>query len=314
MMKLDNNFPTFDQVIEPGGYAWWYMDAISDDEKYGLTIIALIGSVFSPYYAWSGRHDPLNHCALNVALYGGKKQRWTMTERKRKEVDCSPHDLQLGPSALHWNGDNLKVDVNEVAAPFPSRVRGSVRIFPSALTRHTYVLDTKKQHLWRPIAPKSRVEVDFEYPGLKWSGHGYFDFNSGGTPLEVAFQSWDWMRANLSDDAIILYDLVDRNKKRQSLALRFSPNGDVDHFAPPPPTPLPRTRWWWIKRATQAEEQAVRVVKTLEDTPFYSRSLLKTQLFSEKTLAVHESLDLDRFSSNWVRVLLPVRMPRWWFS
>jgi carotenoid 1,2-hydratase len=26
--------------------------------------------VFSPYYKKSGRGDPLDHCALNVALYG----------------------------------------------------------------------------------------------------------------------------------------------------------------------------------------------------------------------------------------------------
>ena len=55
------------------GYAWWYVDALSDDGQHGLTIIAFIGSVFSPYYAWARRRgpaDPLNHCALNVALYG----------------------------------------------------------------------------------------------------------------------------------------------------------------------------------------------------------------------------------------------------
>ncbi len=35
-----------------GGYAWWYVDALSDDGRHGLTLIAFIGSVFSPYYAW----------------------------------------------------------------------------------------------------------------------------------------------------------------------------------------------------------------------------------------------------------------------
>ena len=62
--------PCFDQDVVPGGYAWWYVDAISDDGQHGLTIIAFIGSVFSPYYAWAGRRDPLDHCAFNVALYG----------------------------------------------------------------------------------------------------------------------------------------------------------------------------------------------------------------------------------------------------
>ena len=39
--------------VRPGGYAWWYVDALSDDGQHGLTIIAFIGSVFSPYYAWA---------------------------------------------------------------------------------------------------------------------------------------------------------------------------------------------------------------------------------------------------------------------
>ena len=43
-----------------------------------LPIIAFIGSVFSPYYAWSGRTDPYNHCAINLALYGPRSSRWAM--------------------------------------------------------------------------------------------------------------------------------------------------------------------------------------------------------------------------------------------
>jgi carotenoid 1,2-hydratase len=50
--------PRFDRAVPAGGYSWWYVDAISDDGRYGLTVIAFIGSVFSPYYKQSGRADP----------------------------------------------------------------------------------------------------------------------------------------------------------------------------------------------------------------------------------------------------------------
>ena len=43
--------PRFDAPVVRGGYSWWYVDALSDDGKNGITLIALIGSVFSPYYA-----------------------------------------------------------------------------------------------------------------------------------------------------------------------------------------------------------------------------------------------------------------------
>jgi hypothetical protein len=55
-------------------YLWWYVDALSDDGRHGLTIIAFVGSVFSPYYAWAHARGPAladDHCAINVALYGG---------------------------------------------------------------------------------------------------------------------------------------------------------------------------------------------------------------------------------------------------
>jgi carotenoid 1,2-hydratase len=52
------------------------------------------------------------------------------------------------------------------------------------------------------------------------------------------------------------------------------------------------------------------VVQTLEDAPFYARSVVASQLQGESVNAVHESLSLDRFRSGWVQVLLPFRMPR----
>ena len=67
--------PGYDLAVAPDGYAWWYLDALSDDGASGITVIAFIGSVFSPYYALARRRrhgrggaDPLAHCAINVAF------------------------------------------------------------------------------------------------------------------------------------------------------------------------------------------------------------------------------------------------------
>ena len=93
----------FDCPVPDGGYVWWYIDALSDDGEHGLTLIAFIGSVFSPYYASArrrGRSDPMNHCALNVALYGPRASRWAMTERGGARVAREASALGIGPSAL----------------------------------------------------------------------------------------------------------------------------------------------------------------------------------------------------------------------
>ena len=47
--------PRFDIRVEKNGYAWWYIDGISKDGTKAISIIGFIGSVFSPWYKWSGR-------------------------------------------------------------------------------------------------------------------------------------------------------------------------------------------------------------------------------------------------------------------
>lgn len=109
----------------------------------------------------------------------------------------------------------------------------------------------------------------------------------------------------------MLYDAVRRDGSKRLLALRFGPDGSVASFDAPPPVRLPPATVWRVDRATRADAgHGAAVMETLEDTPFYTRSLLRTHLLSERAMAVHESLSLDRFRTGWVQALLPFRMPR----
>jgi carotenoid 1,2-hydratase len=290
------------------------VDALSEDGRDGITLIALIGSVFSPYYAWArrrGESEPRDHCALNVALYGADARRWTMTERGRPALHQTAERLDIGPSTVYWNGDALVIAVDEIAVPVPSRVRGQVRVYPAAITRRDFALDPAGRHRWWPIAPVARVEVAFERPALRWVGTGYFDMNSGSEPLEQGFNRWDWSRADLEGETAILYDTQARTGQETQLALRIDSKGGIDPFAAPPRTPLPTSRIWRIARGTRCEQGFLaRIDRTLEDTPFYARSVVRTRLLTREVTAMHESLNLKRFASGWVQSLLPFRMPR----
>jgi carotenoid 1,2-hydratase len=299
----------FDQPVEPGGYAWWYVDALSDDGRHGLAIIALIGSVFSPYYAWSGRRDPLDHCAVNVALYSPRGNRWAMTERGRSAVLRSRHELAIGRSALSWDGTGLTIKVDEVAVPLPSRIRGTIRVEPTGLNTESFSLDAAGRHLWRPIAPSARVSAEFDAPDLRWSGDGYFDMNAGSEPLETGFVDWTWSRAALSRGSAILYDARRRQEGSVSLALRFDKSGNYEKLKPPPIVQLPTTRWR-LARQTRSDDGTAEISRSFEDTPFYARSRISTRLFGENVIGVHESLSLNRFANPMVRLMLPFRMPR----
>jgi carotenoid 1,2-hydratase len=300
--------PRFDRAVAPGGYAWWYVDALSQDRAFGLTIIAFIGSVFSPYYIWSGRVDPLDHCAVNVGLYGPRGKRWAMTERARSSLSRAANSLAIGRSALEWRAGGLEIDIDEVCVPLPTRIRGRVRIEPAAVNAQSFALDARGRHAWRPIVPSARVTVDLERPALRWRGEGYFDMNAGDEPLENGFDSWTWSRAALSPGATILYEASRRDGGDLALAMRFDAAGRCEPFTPPPVAALPNT-CWRIARQTRSDE-AASVERTFEDTPFYARSLVSSTLLRENVVSVHESLSLTRFSNPIVRLMLPFRMPR----
>jgi carotenoid 1,2-hydratase len=301
--------PRFDQNVPPGGYAWWYVDAFSEDQQFGLSIIAFIGSVFSPYYAWSGRRDPLDHCAMNIALYGPRGARWAMTERRRAALRRDATSLEIGPSAMKWDGRSLEIDINEISAPWPHRLRGHVRVEPETINPRAFTLESQGSHVWRPIAPIARVSAEFSQPDIKWSGNGYFDSNFGDEPLEAGFRRWTWSRARTRGGSAILYDAERRREGPLVLGLEFDRSGGFAAFAPPPVVALPRTRWR-IERTTRSEHGGARIIDGFEDTPFYSRSMIDHALLGERVSSMHESLDLDRFANPLVRAMLPFRMPR----
>ncbi len=300
-----------DVPVGPNGYVWWYVDALSRDGAHGITIIAFLGSVFSPYYAWrrrSGPANPLEHCALNVAVYG-QPARWAMTERGAAQVERDTTRLRIGPSGLSWDGHMLTITIDERTMPKTGRIRGTVRVHAPALTGAAFALDAAGLHRWSPPAPSATVEVALEAPAVQWSGPGYLDTNDGDAPLEEAFARWDWCRAPMQDGTAILYEATERSGESACVTLHVSQNGAVTPLTPPPPVTLPRTRWR-IARATRAEHGDAHVVRTLEDTPFYARSVLASRLLGERVMAIHESLSLDRFRSPWVQAMLPFRMPR----
>lgn len=269
--------------------------------------------MFSPYYVMArrhGRHDPENHCAINVALYGVGGPSWSCTERGRSRLDRTATCLSIGPSSATWRGNTLEFRLDEVTTPLPRRLRGVVRVEPRAIAPHVFDLDEAGRHRWRPISPCARVEVVLDSPELRWSGEGYLDSNDGDEPLDAAFTDWHWSRASLRDGTAVNYEVTRRTGEQAAVALRFDKAGRVTEEDPPPTATLARSRWG-VRRATRADVGANPSVRqTLEDGPFYARSVLDTGLYGERAIAVHETVSLDRFRKGWVQAMLPFRMPR----
>jgi carotenoid 1,2-hydratase len=267
--------------------------------------------VFSPYYAWSGRRHPEEHCAVNVALYGHNVGRWTMTERGRTALSRTPDSLRIGPSEARWRDGALSISIAEISAPLPRRVRGEVRVRPRAMVSASYDLDGSGRHWWCPLAPVADIEVKMESPRLSWRGSGYLDTNFGTRPLEDDFAAWNWSRARARDGAIVLYDTRLVSGDQRAIGIHIGDDGRVQPIAMPPPFALPSTPIWSIARQTRSDPATVaRVERTLEDTPFYARSMVVTEVGGVSVRAIHESLSLERFRQPIVKLMLPFRMPR----
>ncbi len=251
--------------------------------------------------------------ALNVALYGAGGRRWAMTERGRASARRGVSEFAIGPSRLHWDGNSLLVEIDEIGMPLPQRVRGSVRLWPQGLSCFSAALDREGRHRWGPIAPCSRIEVDLAQPGCRWSGHAYLDSNEGDEPIDGPFQAWDWSRATLKDGSTaVLYDVRPKQGAEHLIARRFAPDGSSTPFDAPPRQAVQGSTLWRVGRSMRSDAGAapVRLQQTLEDTPFYARSVLDCSLLGERVTALHETLLVPRVVSWPVRLMLPWRMPR----
>lgn len=274
--------------------------------------------MFSPYYHVSGRKQPENHVAFNVALYQPSGNIWAMTERGSKNLVRNSKSLWIGNSGLGWSDGGLELAFEEMALPWPGhrllprRFTGRIRLDPEFLHLKPFDLDADGRHVWWPLVPQARLKVECDLlPNGGWEGEAYHDLNFGSRPLESDFAAWDWARGRAKGEkTFVLYDAKMRNGNERTLGLAFSAGRDAEPIDLPARRSLPRGAWG-IRGNIHCDETArPQRARRLEDTPFYTRSLVETTLAGERLQMVHETLDCGRLANPFVRMMLPFRMPR----
>jgi carotenoid 1,2-hydratase len=212
---------------------------------------------------------------------------------------------------MRWEDDRLVIDIDEVSGPpLISRIRGQIRVMPSAITSVELLLTPDGAHVWRPFAPSSRIEVEIDRPGWTWTGEGYFDANFGTRALEEDFSYWTWGRYPTASGATCFYDATRLDGTELAAGFRFGHDGSAETIALPPKAALRRSLWA-VKRETRGDAGVrPRQMLNMLDAPFYSRSAVETSMDGERTTGVHEALDLRRFRNPLLKPLLAVRVPR----
>ena len=300
---------------------------MSDDGRHGMTLILMVGSVFSPFYRREilrGRGDPARHAAVNLALYdlaspGGSwlgpvfrrktGDHWILTEGGSLTRDRA--SLSIGATHATWDGKQLRVSLWERTSPFARTVAGTLVLTPSAVADETHTLDAAGKHTWSPIAPFGRIEVDLPEPGLTWRGPAYFDHNAGDEPLARGFSGWTWSRMTSDDRTVVIYDVDRRDGTAHRIARAFHATGIRETCAGHVvTTELPTTSFRIDRAARTIGSSTATLGRTLEDTPFYARSHLTGTLDGRRAEGVHEVVDMARFESPVVQHMLPYRMRR----
>jgi carotenoid 1,2-hydratase len=327
MLSMD-----FGSPVLPGGYSWWYFDAISDDGERALTAIFFIGSVFSPDYAARIRAGAAaraeEHLGVNLALYQrGKKAAWVMSEYSAAALKrADDGGLTIGESSIE-SGIRTRVQIRERSAPFllslarvGGRVEGEIELEPLAppLPEPT-VLDGAAGHRWIVPIPRARVKVRFKKPGFEFDGTGYHDMNRGDGRLEAAFSRWSWARFHAPGKegrTIVLYAARTVSGQRRSLIV------DARDGAPPSERVArvvearlgdERKAGWGLTLPEWFELGPLRATpeSLVESSPFYARYLgALSENGAPIARGVGEHLDLDRFRARGIQFLLRFKTRR----
>lgn len=299
--------PTWRRAIAaPGGYAWWYVDALTDEGD-GLVCILFLGSVFSPLYAARCRRGeramPLEHCAVNLALYRrGKRIAFVMSEYPRA-ASADPEQLAIGATTMRAAGGATTITLAERTMPGHGRLYGTIRIEPLAPPWPEYrIAGDAAGHAWRVLAPRARIRAEIGSHRFALDAEGYFDHNAGAGRLEASFASWSWARVARPDGLTILYQLADRAGGRRAFRFDERPGGavEVSEGEAAPATGERSLRWGMKLPRAFGPRGGWRLEpgEPIDVAPFYARYRARlVEPSGARAAGLGEHIEFDRFAN-----------------
>ena len=202
--------------------------------QHGLTIIAFIGSVFSPYYAWRGAGA--GRSARTIARSTSRStasgsERWAMTERGPRRPGARRDALSaVGPSALSWDGAWPRRSASTRSPfPFPASRPGHGPPRSNALTRPDRSCSMRRGvTAGGRLRPSARVQVALDQPRTcAGSGDGYFDMQQRRRAARKWLLVLDMVARRLRDGAAVLVRGAAARREPLDLALALTADGSL---------------------------------------------------------------------------------------
>lgn len=221
----------------PGGYEWWYFDAIDESSGYALVVIFYRGNPFSNRYIRKLEDEnnqeagnPKNFPAISISLYKqGEPIYYSFTEYPAQEAEFSldKPNLKVGNNTLDTDftdtGIIYTLKLNE-DLPSGDRIRAELNYRGYGKISEDFQENDNhgtEGHNWNLVLPKANVEgsinvyreKDLEHT-LPFSGRGYHDHNTGKEPMRDEFLDWYWGRYHFSSSTLVYY-VMNRQEARQ---------------------------------------------------------------------------------------------------
>ncbi|MBC8102800.1 MAG: hypothetical protein H7Z41_09460 [Cytophagales bacterium] len=219
----ENDFRHIPDPAPSGAYEWWYFDAFSDDGRYALVAIFLLGSPMTPYYkfvAEGNQPDPMDWCGVFFTLHENVNGKWK--ERayaynlyRDGDFHTDKPEVSVGGSRLTYDAPGKwRVSIHERGL-WRGRIEAEMTFeMPLLGDNLSPEGDSMREatHAWVCTAPvcalNARIQINHSSP-ISFRGAGYHDHNFGTLPLrDVA--AWYWARGQVDSGdglprSVILY-------------------------------------------------------------------------------------------------------------
>jgi carotenoid 1,2-hydratase len=281
-----------------GAYRWFYADVTAGG--FSAVCIFMVGSLFSPRYSVAARRGgrPLDHCAVNFALYHhGVRRRWVLSEYPLASMEQG-RVLRIGRSRLEYAEDgSVRMEVDERCAPFGGTVRASLHLEPLAPSAEEVQLVPGLPHWWRALAPRARARLVVASEGVKAEGMGYHDTNHGGELLGARLPGWSWARTHGPEQTVVDYHLPEGVAPLRVTAGALGTQCERGE-ARVESQPTSLTGWGLrVPARLRAGNRVVGAPRLLESSPFYARVEAREGALD----ALGEVADFRRFHSPFIR-------------
>lgn len=227
----------------PGGYEWWYFDAMDTAGDLRLVVIFYEGNPFSRRYMEAqerGGARPEHYPAVSISLYeGGETLYYSFTEHLPADARFAEADatLQVGGHRVEAGREDprYRLLLSE-KLPSGDALEGELEFRGPAPAPGLFgkTGNGGREHAWNLAMPRARVQGSLALRGalrgerrVAFEGLGYHDHNTGAEPMREEFREWHWGRYHFEAGTLVFYAMDDgaRGGEAAERAWLISPDG-----------------------------------------------------------------------------------------